>query len=173
MLPSLLLAAGGLVSGHCLLTGEPFLLAAAVMRSPESSIEVAMAAIPAMEQALYTQINQYRTSQGLPPLHLDTGLSEQARQHSQAIATGQVPLGHTGFELRVQAISARIPFQGAAENVASNFGHSNPVQQAVESWLQSSNHRHNIEGHYNLTGIGIAQNAKGEYYFTQIFVLSR
>jgi uncharacterized protein YkwD len=25
-------------------------------------------------------------------------------------------------------------------------------------------------GRYNLTGIGVAQSAQGEYYFTQIFV---
>jgi uncharacterized protein YkwD len=28
-------------------------------------------------------------------------------------------------------------------------------------------------GNYDLTGIGVASNSQGEYYFTQIFVLKR
>jgi uncharacterized protein YkwD len=28
-----------------------------------------------------------------------------------------------------------------------------------------------MEGNYNLTGIGVAKNAEGEYYFTQLFIL--
>jgi uncharacterized protein YkwD len=31
-------------------------------------------------------------------------------------------------------------------------------------------HRKNIEGPYEVTGIGVARNAQGEVYFTQIFV---
>jgi uncharacterized protein YkwD len=61
-------------------------------------------------------------------------------------------------------------FKRSAENVASNKGHDQPALQAVEGWLASRRHRSNIEGPYDLTGVGVARNAAGEVYFTQMFV---
>ncbi|GAC1458341.1 MAG: CAP domain-containing protein [Chamaesiphon sp.] len=126
-----------------------------------------------LEQSIYKEVNQYRKSRNLPPLTIDARISEQARAHSQAMASDRVPFGHQGFEQRVQAIARAIPYQRAAENVAFNQGYSQPDTQAVEGWIKSIHHRENMEGPYNLTGIGIAKNAKGEYYFTQIFIRSR
>jgi len=127
----------------------------------------------ALEQSIHQQINSYRQSRNLPPLKLDTRISEQARLHSQAMANHAVPFSHQGFEQRVQKISRIISYSEAAENVAYNQGYSDPDRQAVAGWLKSSGHLGNIQGNYNLTGIGIAKNAKGEYYFTQIFIRSR
>ncbi len=123
-----------------------------------------------LEQSIHQQINRYRQSRKLTPLTLDPRISEQARAHSQAMASGKVPFSHQGFEQRVQAIRRVIPYRTASENVAFNYGYSNPGQQAVQGWIKSPGHRINIEGQYKLTGIGIAKNAKGEYYFTQIFI---
>ena len=133
---------------------------------------VSSGSFPALEQSVYQQINQYRQSRNLPALKLDSRISEQARAHSQAMANGRVPFSHQGFDQRVKAISSTIPYQEAAENVAYNQGYQNPDRQAVEGWIKSSGHRHNIQGNYNLTGIGIVKNAQGEYYFTQIFIRS-
>ena len=124
----------------------------------------------ALEKSIHQQINQYRQSLKLPPLALDPRISKQARAHSQAMASGRVPFGHQGFEQRIKLISRVIPYLQASENVAFNKGYSNPTQQAVEGWINSPSHRINIEGQYNLTGIGVVKNAKGEYYFTQIFI---
>lgn len=124
----------------------------------------------ALEQSVHKQINQYRQAHKLPLLTLDPRISEQARAHSQAMASGKVPFGHQGFEQRVKAISRVIPYRASAENVAFNLGYSNPVEQAVQGWIKSPGHRINIEGEYSLTGIGVVKNAKGEYYFTQIFI---
>ncbi len=89
------------------------------------------------------------------------------------MASGKVPFSHQGFEQRVSIIRRQIPYQAAAENVAFNQGYSNPAEQAVEGWIKSDGHRVNIEGQYNLTGIGIVKNAKNEYYFTQLFINRR
>ncbi len=124
-----------------------------------------------LEKAVNQQINQYRASKKLPPLSVDPRITQQARIHSQNMASGKVKFSHDGFEGRVKAIS--IPYQSVAENVAYNQGYSDPVRNAVEGWIKSEGHRKNMEGQFNLTGIGIAKNAKGEYYFTQIFVRSR
>lgn len=142
---------------------------------PAKETDVAMSKVSSspyntLEQSTHQQINQYRQSRKLPPLILDPRISEQARLHSQAMASGKVPFSHQGFEQRVAAIRRVIPTRASAENVAFNKGYSNPDQQAVQGWIKSPGHRINIEGEYNLTGIGIAKNAKGEYYFTQIFI---
>ena len=126
-----------------------------------------------MEQSVYQQINQYRKSRKLPPLTVDAQIAQQARNHSQAMANGRVPFSHDGFDKRVKVIAQAIPYSSAAENVAYNKGVADPGKQAVQGWLKSTGHRQNIEGNFDLTGIGIAKNAKGEYYFTQIFIKRR
>ena len=127
----------------------------------------------AMEKSIFQQINQYRQSRHLPPLTLDARISAQAKIHSQNMANGKVPFSHQGFDERVSIINRQIPYRAAAENVALNQGYANPAAQAVEGWIKSEGHRVNIEGQYNLTGIGVVKNAKNEYYFTQLFINRR
>jgi uncharacterized protein YkwD len=122
-----------------------------------------------LEHRLHHLINRYRTSKNLPPLTTDETLTRQARIHSRAMARHKVPFGHDGFGRRVKRISRCLPYRTAAENVAYNRGYPDCAQQAVRDWLKSIEHRGNIRGHYRLTGIGVAENPEGAYYFTQIF----
>lgn len=137
---------------------------------PETSMNtnVASSAITDLEKEVNQQINEYRASKKLPPLRVDPRISQIARIHSENMANGKVRFSHDGFEGRAKAIT--IPYQSVAENVAYNMGYSDPVDKAVDGWIKSEGHRKNMEGQFNLTGIGIAKNAKGEYYFTQLFV---
>ena len=48
-----------------------------------------------LEQSINAQVNQYRQSRNLPPLTLDSRISEQARAHSQAMANSGVLLAMT------------------------------------------------------------------------------
>ena len=128
--------------------------------------------IAALEQSIHQQINEYRKSRNLPPLRLDARISEQARRHSVDMAKIS-NLSHDGFDSRVKAIAQSIPYRGAAENVAYNQGYRDPAQQAVQGWINSSGHQKNMVGNYDLTGIGVATNSKGEYYFTQVFIRRR
>jgi uncharacterized protein YkwD len=123
----------------------------------------------ALEEAVYDQVNAHRQSHGLAPLAPDARISREARRHSRAMAERKT-LGHDGFDDRVQALRRVMPCRRTAENVAMNQGHRDPASEAVRGWLGSQAHRQNIEGPYELTGVGIARNAKGEVYFTQIFV---
>ena len=129
----------------------------------------AAASNSAMEQAVLQQINEYRRQKGLPVLTLNATITQQARSHSQDMAQSRV-LSHDGFNARIQTIGKTIAYRAAAENVAFNMGFAKPDQQAVQGWIKSTGHRQNIEGNYRLTGIGVAKNAQGEYYFTQIFI---
>lgn len=139
------------------------LVSTSATQSPQS--------LTVLEQEVFVLINEYRRSQNLPSLVLDSRISQQARNHSQAMASGQVPFSDEGFDLRADIISREIPYQGICENVAYNLGFPNPARVAVNNWLR--NPKHNTidpAGQYDLTGIGVATNLKGEYYFTQIFV---
>lgn len=126
-----------------------------------------------LKQSVFQKVNEYRVSQNLSPLKLDSAISQPSQQHSQNMAKGEVPFSHNGAEQRFEKISNKISYQKIAENVGYNSGYNNPAEQVVEGWIKSDGHRKNMLGDYNLTGIGVAKNDKGEYYFTQIFVRSR
>jgi uncharacterized protein YkwD len=130
-----------------------------------------IAAADSLEVSAHNQINQYRASKGLPALVWNDALANQARQHSASMANGQTAFGHGGFQERVQG--SGVTYQGAAENVAYNQGYSDPAGEAVKGWLASPGHLDNIKGNYDTAGLGVARNAQGEIYFTQVFIRSR
>ncbi|MBD2502331.1 CAP domain-containing protein [Anabaena azotica] len=125
----------------------------------------------ALEKSVFERINRYRISKRLPRLVLNPKITQQARIHSQNMARGKVPFSHQGFEQRVNAIPLR--YKSAAENVAFNRGYDDPADEAVVGWIDSPGHLRNIRGNYNMTGIGVATNAQGEVYLTQIFLRTR
>lgn len=126
--------------------------------------------IAALEVAVHNQINQFRATQGLPALTRNSAIDNQARIHSQNMASGKVAFSHYGFGARIQTIAVTIPYRGASENVAYNQGYRDPATQSVQGWLRSSGHLANIRGNYNLTGVGVATNSRGAVYFTQLFI---
>ncbi|HIK38205.1 MAG: CAP domain-containing protein [Geminocystis sp.] len=127
--------------------------------------------IVALENEVYFRVNQYRQSQNLPPLKRDRRIDVAARQHSENMANKIVSFSHDGFEQRVH--STRIKYRRAAENIAYNWNVPSPATEAVMGWINSPSHHRNMTGNFNLTGVGVAKNARGEYYFTQIFILTR
>ncbi|MDY6902455.1 MAG: CAP domain-containing protein [Cyanobacteriota bacterium] len=129
--------------------------------------------VAAMEKSVHRQINQYRKKKGLAPLKINGQISKIAREHSKNMSKKQVSFGHSGSSSRYNKISKIVKYRGVAENVAYNMGYKNPGKNAVRGWIKSSGHRRNIEGKYQVTGIGVAKNSKGEYYFTQLFVRQR
>ncbi|MEH2281064.1 MAG: CAP domain-containing protein [Nostoc sp.] len=124
----------------------------------------------ALEQSIFNQINNYRVSLGLPALTRNAAIDNQVRIHSQNMANGTVPFGHTGFSERLKA--TRVSYRAAGENVAFNQGYSDPATIAVQGWLKSPGHLANIRGNYDKTGIGVAKNSQGGIYFTQMFIRS-
>ncbi|MGQ3890443.1 CAP domain-containing protein [Legionella sp. CNM-4043-24] len=122
-----------------------------------------------IEQEILVKINQYRKAHGLNPLRMNPLMSSEARQHSRDMANHKIPFGHAYFSERVKRIYARVPQQpmGAAENVAYNYKSASIV---VNGWLKSPGHKRNIDGKYNLTGIGVVHDKQGRLYFTQIFL---
>jgi uncharacterized protein YkwD len=124
------------------------------------------AATPA---AVLSGINDFRVAHGLGKLQLDSYISQLAKEHSALMAQHKIEFGHGGFSDRTHHLYKKFPrAPGMAENVAyADVDNTNPI---VHSWLTSSGHRRNILGNFNLTGIGVAHDANGRVYVTQIFV---
>ena len=126
-----------------------------------------------LERYVHRLVNEHRVSQGLKPLAFNSEISAVARRHSRDMATGRVGFGHGGIESRQQEIAGFIARAGVGENVYTIMSSKSPSyvgEKAVAGWLESPGHRRNIEGSYDLTGVGIAQGPGGEYFLTQLFV---
>jgi uncharacterized protein YkwD len=128
--------------------------------------------IAALERSIHQQIDRYRQSLNLPPLTIDPTVSAQARAHSQEMAQAGI-LSHTmdSVDSSPERLrQRRRKYPTAAENIATTQDYPNPDRIVVQDWIASPAHHQHILGNYNLTGIGVAKNAQGEYFFTQIFI---
>lgn len=121
-----------------------------------------------IQNSILVYVNQYRQQHGLHPFKMDSRISKEAKKHSIDMATHSMPFGHKYFMSRMDRLHSQIKNTGAgAENVAYNY---KDAQDVVKNWLKSPGHKRNIDGNYDLTGIGIARDQKGKIYFTQIFL---
>lgn len=129
-----------------------------------------LVALSTLEQQVHDLVNEHRSRVGLLPLVYDEAIAETARQHSRDMANGYVGMSHEGADLRSESLARVIPFREFAENVSTNSDDpATTARSAVEGWLQSSGHRTNIEGSFDLTGVGIARSGN-TFFFTQIFL---
>jgi hypothetical protein len=129
--------------------------------------------IPGLEQRVASAVNAYRASRGLGRLAWNDAVAEQARRHSRAMAQGRRGFGHQGFEARAAHIAEGLPLRGAAENIYRTTLDRDVAQLALERWIASRVHRRNLEGSFDVAGVGAAHSASGEIFLTQIFVARR
>jgi uncharacterized protein YkwD len=90
------------------------------------------------------------------------------------MASGARPFSHEGAQERTQAVIRLVPTTRLfAENVAYD-SRTGPrlAELVVQGWIESPEHRENLDGAFDLTGIGVAVAPNGWHYFTQIFVAS-
>lgn len=134
-----------------------------------SSGRNAPVSLDGLEKDILKEINAYRKKMGRPALQMMDAASAQAELHSKNMAAKKTGFGHDGFESRISAIrkQATGSINAAAENVA--YGQLSAAE-VVDGWVHSPGHKKNIEGDYNLTGIGVARAKNGTIYYTQIFL---
>jgi uncharacterized protein YkwD len=125
--------------------------------------------VSAQEQLAANLLNQDRANNGLSALTLDPELCRIARIKSTDMyqnnyfAHQSPTLGNAGDLLR----SNGYKFSGWGENIAH---HAN-VTKAQAAFMSSDGHRKNILGsQWTKMGIGVALDANGFIYETQIFV---
>lgn len=133
--------------------------------------------IVAVERVAFAMINQKRLENGLKPLAWNAELASVARVHSQNMAEYQF-FGHRGLDGKM--VSDRADniglnkWRAIGENIAFNRGYQDPIAKAVEGWMNSPGHRHNLlEDSWKESAIGVAVAPDGSYYFTQVFLLKK
>lgn len=119
-------------------------------------------------------INTERIIRGLPPFRVHPVLWSLAQQQSRDMADRDM-LAHIssrGESLEVRLIRGGFSrWKRAAENLALCYDEVVPSLVAIHGWMMSPSHRQNIlDPRFRETGIGVAQSARGAYYFTQIFL---
>jgi uncharacterized protein YkwD len=120
-----------------------------------------------LEARIFKLVNDHRLSIGRKALVWNDAMANEERAHSQAMASGQVPLGHQGLDARIADINKIIPWSLISENVASALS----AEDALDAWLKSPEHKAIIEGDYEFTGVGVAKDPDGLlYYFSQMFI---
>jgi uncharacterized protein YkwD len=127
-----------------------------------------------IEAQVQQRINEIRLEQGLTDLQQNEKLAEVARRYSQRMAEQEFfshtsPDGDTPAQ-RVQ--SAGIRYLLVGENLFKSTNVPQPVDAAVEGWMESPGHRENIlRSEYRETGIGVWREGSS-YYITQLFLRS-
>lgn len=122
---------------------------------------------PGLERDVLELINNYRKKKKLPPLQSNAAMEYQARRHSMDMATHRIPFGHQGLPFRMKYVRDKVP---GVNEVGENVSYGNLSADAVVSgWLNSPEHKRNIEGPYKYTGVGVSRNMQNQIYFVQLF----
>ena len=133
--------------------------------------------IASVEHIAFGMINQKRAENGLRPLAWSGELANIARLHSQNMAEFKF-FSHRGVDNKMvsdRADNAGLgKWRAIGENIAFNRGYQDPVGKAVELWLDSPSHRHNLmDDNWKESAVGVAVAPDGSYYFTQVFLLRK
>jgi uncharacterized protein YkwD len=139
-----------------------------------SSAGIQVSPDPNPEQAILVAVNRLRAEKGLSELKFSEPARQTAREQSTAMAQHRY-LAHRDFlgrDLKERLTSnPSLHFRAAGENIARNKGFSNPATQAVDGWVNSPGHLANmLDTRFTETGVGIAVDSEGTFYFTQIFL---
>ena len=129
--------------------------------------------LPQIERRVEMEVNAHRESTGRRPFRSDATVAEIARGHSSDMAKGKVDFGHHGLRDRIEQIQKHFEIAGAAENISRQQRREGRAAAAVNSWLESPVHLKNINGDYDLSGVGAAVSKDGTVFITQIFVKLR
>ena len=126
------------------------------------------ASLSAQEQTAGNLLNSDRMRYNLSPLVIDPELCRIARIKSEDMRDNQY-FAHTSptyGDVRAMLQKFGYTFSSAGENIA----HHASVEKAQAAFLSSPGHRQNIMSRaYTKAGVGVAVDAKGYVYLTQIF----
>ncbi len=118
------------------------------------------------EKELARLINNYRSSKGFNQMEIINHISYKAQEHNLYMIERNV-VNHDNFENRANNIMEVLGAVKVAENIAFNY--SSPVA-ALTSWLESPNHKENLDGDFTHFGLSITMSPTGKSYYTTIFM---
>lgn len=121
-----------------------------------------------VERALVDRTNAERKKKDLPELKPNPKLFVAARKHTAHMAR----VDRLAHELDGRKLSDRVKEAGyQAEEVGENVASGQPsAEEVVTEWMKAEDTRkHILDSKYTEIGVGVAKNAKGMLYFTQMF----
>lgn len=121
------------------------------------------------EKTLLELTNAAREKEKLPPLKPQALLMEAARTHAANMAK-QMKLEHVLDNKKSGQRIAATGYQAATSSENIGQSPSLTVKEVFDDWMESKNHRSHILGaKFEETGIGLARDTEGAYYFCQVF----
>jgi uncharacterized protein YkwD len=143
-----------------------------LVRNPQPST-----ALNAYQSVIFQMTNGWRTNAGRAALRINGKLQLAAQNHAANMARldtygdGDVN-GHilNGRDVVWRVAQVSYSWSWLGENVAYNFGYSDPARTMAMQWWNSAGHRENIlRPDYTEIGIGFARGASGRWYGVQVF----
>src|ERR1035437_1141035 len=130
--------------------------------------------IASVERIAFDMLNQKRAENGLRPLAWSNDLANIARFHSQDMADNKY-FSHSsldGKHVSDRADGAHVGrWRSIGENIAFERGYADPIEKAIQLWLESPGHRRNLmDDNWRESAVGVAVAKDGGYYFTQVFL---
>jgi uncharacterized protein YkwD len=126
-----------------------------------------------VEKQILEWTNAVRAGEKLPPLAPNPVLFTIARAHSQNMAKkGEMNHVLDGKTPAQRTLEGGYDYAKVGENIAYSDGA--PLKDILDGWMNSKHHRENIlRPNFEEIGLGVARNARGEIYFTQLFATPR
>jgi uncharacterized protein YkwD len=142
----------------------------AIAQEPDSPDKV--------RDVVFKAVNDLRAEGKVAPLKRNAKLDAAAQKHAENMAKQQKAahdLDGKSVKDRVQAESYK--FSGLGENIAPVRQTKDPrdaATVAVQAWKESPGHYQNImRSIVTETGIGMAQDKDGNWYFCQVFAMPK
>ena len=119
------------------------------------------------ELKLVTLINNHRVAMGLNPLEIINHISYKSEEHNIYMIDNKV-VNHDYFQQRSDNLIKVLGAERVGENIAYNY---QTAESAMSAWLNSPNHKANIEGDYTHMGISVTiDESTGKKYYTNMFM---
>ena len=119
------------------------------------------------ELKLITLVNDHRASIGLSRLEVINHISYKSEEHNIYMIDNKV-VNHDYFQQRANNLIDVLGATRVAENIAYNY---QTPESAMSAWLNSPDHRANIEGDYTDIGMSVTvDEATGKKYYTSMFI---
>ena len=112
------------------------------------------------EGSFVSMMNAERAAQGLPALQVYWDLTDDARAHSQQMASS----GNLHHNPNLGSVT------NAWQALGENVGVGASVEILHEAFMGSSAHRGNILGDFNYVGVGVTEDAEATLWVTVVFM---
>ena len=159
--------------------GQDLMVRATIIRAGQPNIVLRSSVTirDVVIEQIFEATNAARAEHGLPPLTRNNILDNAARTHSADMARVSI-MSHTGSDgsapsdrvlTATMQSGTSLEWFTLAENVITS-SRAESGQRLVSSWMNSPGHRANIlNPNVNTIGIGVARDATGQLFGTQVF----